>query len=1426
MFAQLILITALLAVPLAHFISSDVPSLHQPYIRGRNKTVLFITNSEHGLSNVHLATASALLVNHADIQIHFASFPSVEQKLERISSFAKRQFPSAGDITFHGLTGLTFAQAIVKEGRSFISPPGWRGIAALAEHIQLWISPWTFENHIYLYRELEGIIDEVDPAVIVLDSWFRPAIDTTRKKNRQHAFVTPNTLVDHFLGMQPLWRETVNKFSPSSGFSFPVPLRHVPENIYMNARYIYSATFTPDASEKKLRLREIGLEEPVNLFRIHRNDVPWITQNTEGAMISVDYVPQNVTCAGPILLSGAPASEQDPETANWLKRSPTILINLGSNLAYDEVRATAMSEAIAQLLSKTEVQVLWKFNKLGEYSDKALECLKPYAASGRVKMPTWLVADPASLLETGSIIASVHHGGSNCYHEAIAAGIPHVVLPLWADLYNYAALAEMSGVGKWVYCSSRLLVESSITTRITTPIMDPVSAFGLAGTIAQFVGFTAKLMSITANMHGSSGGAHDEMENIEYVYSKLVEFSSGLQIDLVVEPQVTNDGFKNPLPSYQDELRAIQELSASCRRDYNQLLGIRIKIPLKIRRDLTDRQAFTEDSVISDTANMFIVEYQRLQDTSSLYHIRQQGQLRDIQQMLDRLASAQKKASSRAVLESHEISGLAHQMSALSFATKYTSQQQAVIHSLGFVNRQARHEKISEAHVQTFRWTFEKRQGEEAAGLGLHEWLNKGTGVFWVSGKPGSGKSTFIKYVADNARTRSCLKNWAGNKELVIASHYFWISGTEMQKSWQGLIQTLLFDIFRQCPKLVDIVFNTTRSTKTDSPDSTMDPWSTTELRECLEQIKNQTDIPSKFCFFLDGLDEYDGEHLELCQDLLKLGQSPNNKICASSRPWNVFKDSFGEDPSRNLCIHQITRSDIRRYARSRLNQHPRWNLQHAQNGNAEGLIEEITAKSRGVFLWVFLVTRMLREGLTNDDTFSDLQKRLASFPSDLEEFFQHIVDSVEPFYHAKMASALQITLKAKSPFDLLIYSFHYQEFDNQDYALSMPHSPLAHDEVNLLREQALRRLNGHCRGLLERTGNSVDFLHRTVADFLRCRDMADLLETKTGPDFEPELSILRAYLAYIKSANGDDVELLDARITNALSYASSFKDTDEAAPASFEIIEEMEGLLWELPTFHTDGRHSGRSEDSTISNESYFRELVLQANLPAYLEQKLTTAPDYLDGCRLPPLHILLHDELSKHTEDHLPCPSRHYETLKVLLNHGSNPNELYQITSKYDGSLGISKTPWSMFIGRMTEWGDLNSPKVETCLESGILQLFLANAADPNVSVAYGPNKKGNLTASQEIIKFAWGPNTVKQRGTNPAYFSVLEAFLRYGASLPQILEGQRSDEFTISELQVCINQKVQENAKADRRDLGKDHEGISTAYRRKEKQDLRKT
>lgn len=79
-----------------------------------------------------------------------------------------------------------------------------------------------------------------------------------------------------------------------------------------------------------------------------------------------------------------------------------------------------IAAALVDVLAKTQVQIIWKIKKRGEYSDEFLKRLQPYIDEGRVRVTKWLTADLYSILQTGDIIASVHHGGSNCYHEAIA----------------------------------------------------------------------------------------------------------------------------------------------------------------------------------------------------------------------------------------------------------------------------------------------------------------------------------------------------------------------------------------------------------------------------------------------------------------------------------------------------------------------------------------------------------------------------------------------------------------------------------------------------------------------------------------------------------------------------------------------------------------------------------------------------------------------------------------------------------------------------------------------------------------------------------------------------------------------------------------------------------------------------------------------
>jgi hypothetical protein len=192
----------------------------------------------------------------------------------------------------------------------------------------------------------------------------------------------------------------------------------------MNLRYIYSVMVTPDLKQKKTYLKEKGLSNPVDFFSVYNKDMTWICQSSPAADFPISVVPESVKACGPIYLSTAPAAAQDPELASWLAQAPTLLINLGSTTEYDEASATQMARAIKVTLEKTNIQVLWKFNRrkystaVIDFSDEFLTPLQEFVGS-RLRIENWIKIDPAAMMKTGNIIASVHHGGANCYHEAI-----------------------------------------------------------------------------------------------------------------------------------------------------------------------------------------------------------------------------------------------------------------------------------------------------------------------------------------------------------------------------------------------------------------------------------------------------------------------------------------------------------------------------------------------------------------------------------------------------------------------------------------------------------------------------------------------------------------------------------------------------------------------------------------------------------------------------------------------------------------------------------------------------------------------------------------------------------------------------------------------------------------------------------------------
>ena len=77
--------------------------------------LLFMTNSEHGAANVHLAVSYEILTQYPDVEVHFLSFPGLEKQVRAVSTQASETVPGAAKVApiiFHTLPGLSISKTI------------------------------------------------------------------------------------------------------------------------------------------------------------------------------------------------------------------------------------------------------------------------------------------------------------------------------------------------------------------------------------------------------------------------------------------------------------------------------------------------------------------------------------------------------------------------------------------------------------------------------------------------------------------------------------------------------------------------------------------------------------------------------------------------------------------------------------------------------------------------------------------------------------------------------------------------------------------------------------------------------------------------------------------------------------------------------------------------------------------------------------------------------------------------------------------------------------------------------------------------------------------------------------------------------------------------------------------------------------------
>lgn len=582
---------------------------------------------------------------------------------------------------------------------------------------------------------------------------------------------------------------------------------------------------------------------------------------------------------------------------------------------------------------------------------------------------------------------------------------------------------------------------------------------------------------------------------------------------------------------------------------------------------------------------------------------------------------------------------------------------QVIINSLPFDAINNRERAVAEAYTRTYDWIFHEPRrllNDHEIWHSFPKWLEgPADDIYWITGKPGAGKSTLVKYILADPRLKTALMKWSQQRPLIVAGYFSWNAGTDLQKSHAGLIRTLLYQCFQSQPDVVSRIFPRRWAALSLLPSAELPEWDEEELFDAFQNLVFEHGKSYDFAFIIDGLDEFKDNHQRLIDLLQLLNRQENVKICASSRPWNSFRDAFTQSPK--LQLEHLTRNDIDIYVCDHFDKSQGFRELSAMHPCEAGeLVSEIVEKSRGVFLWVSVVVGMLLNDLSEGDKFADLRKTLLSLPDDIKQLFDHILASIDSKYHNESSRLFQM-MKAAEDFDMIVYGLTLF-FADDDVSVDLEIEKVSPSFLTNALDVVQRRLSSRTRGILEihrpERGLSdhfarVEYLHRTAKEWFTSRSV----EIRAmDSEFDPFLSLLKGEVFRLAAdkfafrlAHGDRSKfwsqiavvlkcalMVDDIPRNHDSIVQLLEKFDRQISAIWKIKDSVEGgeyLLRGRRTliYSTDSEgtvpdpHCHWCNSQDLNDSPYFRHSVrigllrgmAQIPVPAYITAKAHENPD-----------------------------------------------------------------------------------------------------------------------------------------------------------------------------------------------------------------------
>lgn len=432
-------------------------------------------------------------------------------------------------------------------------------------------------------------------------------------------------------------------------------------------------------------------------------------------------------------------------------------------------------------------------------------------------------------------------------------------------------------------------------------------------------------------------------------------------------------------------------------------------------------------------------------------------------------------------------------------------------------------------------------------------------------------------------------------------------------------------------------------------------------------------------------------------------------------------------------------------------------------------LQQHVIQNAEGVFLWVTLTLRVMRQGLENVESLEDLERKLNEIPVELEAFYSYILSSIPKADRRKALFALAFTVQANEDSivssegaetgfalfrttSLLRYSFLSNYAVNRNWAQSLGYRNMTQRDIRDLLNIAETQVYGHCKGLLEVRkdyGDSgttafsslpamkVVITHTSILDFVKdflSRDVQHL------QSFNYVEACIQTFTAVVKSVEFNETHIRDRGMFHLLEHlvklVQGLPISDKAAyfrqlDALDEALSLRQGDLsfdvgqtrWLKFCIISSRTGEARPLFPTLLHASIYEDF------HEYMEWKVENCPELLDGEMGTLLLEAAVDGIFYYQRDLTII-------LRKLLSRGLGPGSVC-VTPDYGGL-----TVWELHATRL-----VFSPGSDACW--GATEVFLELGAPPPFWIPTRIPEDSSCT--QASIMFNFGRRYVPPKHTS---------------------------------------------------------------------------